>query len=192
IFIGVLALVTMRDSREAAVSAAAVETSAAFVDAWGHSDPTAYSYLTDDASVSIYPTIGADQLDAEMRLRQAMGWVYEVDGCRVITVYKFEDETRAVLCAVTHHSAWSDGLGVEPITTARVTLNVLGDRVRAAKLGFNRFQYDSEIKEWLTTNHPEDVDLMYQYPNDPTPSLSDEAIELWRRYTQEFVAENGG
>jgi hypothetical protein len=46
--------------------------------------------------------------------------------------------------------------------------------------------------EWLSTSHPEDFGRMYDpdygYPVPGYPILTPESIELWERYTDEFVA----
>lgn len=193
VLVGLLVGMSIRDVRVAAVSNAAAETATSFLEARQIWDAeTALGYLADDALVSIPPARSVDEIPMELAMRQAIGWIYEVDSCSVVEAHRLVDGTRRVLCSVTHHNDLSRALGVGPYTTARFTMDVNGGLITSVFLSVPLATYTEEALrpfwEWIVGTHPEDVEKMIS-EGSSTPVLTAESIDLWRRFIAEFVAE---
>ena len=194
--IGLLVLTSVREARVAAVSDAAAETATAFLEArqaWNAE--AAIDYLSEEAKVSIPPARSVEELPMELALLQTIGWIYEVDDCSVVEAHKFDDGTRRVLCSVTHHNDLSRALGVGPYTTTRFTMDVRDGLITSVILAVPMASYVNQTAapffDWLTENHPEDIEAMTRIGT-ITPALTVESIDLWKRYVAEFVAELHG
>lgn len=115
---------------------------------------------------------------------QAVGWRWELDEC----VETDPGPPSHVECSYTHHNAWMDALGDEPI--AQSYLFVIEDgRIAELSNTFGTFSAWSEFRNWVNANHPDDVSVMYTSRGGfDAPSYTTEALDLWRRYTEEFAA----
>ena len=193
VLIGLLVVTSVREAQFSAVSVSAAETATAFLEARQVWDAeAALSYLPEEAKVSIPPARSVEELPMELALLQALGWIYEVDDCSVVEAHKFDDGTRRVLCSVTHHNDLSRALGVGPYTTTRFTMDVRDGLITSVILAVPMASYVNQTAapffDWLTENHPEDIEAMTTLGT-ITPALTVESIDLWKRYVAEFVAE---
>jgi hypothetical protein len=167
-----------------------VTISEEFIEALGNWDHQAASSLVSDtADISISPTRNPEELEMGIAWMEATGWVFTTGGCTASTVT--EDGAQRVLCYLTHESAWSRALKLDPDTRSALTLQVASGTIVEAFLSFAPMSFPNDavrsFETWLGDNHPEYQEGMNLYAG--LPSLTPESIELWRRYTDEFVAE---
>ncbi len=172
----------------------AVVISEAFVEAHGNWNyQTAASLVSDTAVISINPALSPEELQMEMAWMQATGWVFTTTGCTV-TRGPTGDGTQRVLCYLTHENAWSRALNLDPDTRSSLTFEVASGQIVGAFLSSAPMSFRNDavrsFETWLGVQHPEDLGEMYRYAG--LPSLTLESIELWRRYTDEFVVEQSG
>lgn len=148
------------------------------------------SILSDGAEVSINPARSPDDIEMTMAWMKATGWTLTADRCTA-SDRGTKEGTQRVLCRLTQENAWSRVLGLPPDTRGALTLELAEDRVVGALLSFAHMSFKEDavnsFEAWLADHHPEDADRMYVY--EWLPSLSEESIDLWGRYTDEFVVE---
>lgn len=148
------------------------------------------SLVSESAEISINPARSPQNLEMAMVWMEATGWRLTADRCTA-SDRGSEEGTQRVLCRLTQENAWSRVLGLAPDTRSALTIEVTSGRIVKALHSFALMSFPNESRDtfenWLTDNHPEDEDLMYTLPY--LPALSSESIELWRRHTEEFVAE---
>ena len=102
-------------------------------------------------------------------------------------------ESNRVLCDVRVSNSWSTALGADLVD---LTLefevsdeNLITEIVRSAPRASYVAEVWDPVVDWLEGNHPEDVASMID--TEGTPITTPQAIELWARYTEEFVAAQG-
>lgn len=171
--------------------AESVSVSEEFIQAFNARDfELVASLVTDGAEVSINPARSPQELETTMAWMQATGWNLTARRCTA-SDRGAEEGTQRVLCLVTQENAWSRILGLAPDRRSAFTFEVAEGRIVGAFLSFAPMSFPNEsvisFEAWLNERHPEDEQFMYTY--DRLPSLSAESIELWSRYTDEFVAE---
>ncbi|MEE8376552.1 MAG: hypothetical protein V3S26_09555 [Acidimicrobiia bacterium] len=172
----------------------AVTISEAFLEARGNWDhQTAISLVSDKAAISITPARSTEDLEMEMAWLKATEWVFATTGCTV-TRGPAEDGTQRVLCYMTHENAWSRALKMDPDARSIFTLEVNAGQIVSAALSFAPMSFRNDavtgFETWLNEQHPDHLEELYRYAG--LPSLTLESIELWHRYTEEFVAEQDG
>ncbi len=172
----------------------AIAISEAFIEAHGNWDHQgASSLVSDTAAISINPARSPEDLEMEIAWMEATGWVFTTTGCSV-TRGLTGDGARRVLCYLTHENAWSRALELNPGTRSTLTFEVNATQIVGAFLSSAPMSFRNEavrsFETWLVEQHPEDREEMYRYAG--LPSLTLESIELWHRYTNEFVAEQDG
>ena len=147
------------------------------------------SMVSDTASISMNPVRSLDDLELGMAWLDATGWVFTTDGCSVSAVT--EEGAQRVLCHLAHENAWSRALSLPPDTRGALTAEVSSGAIVEASLSFAPMSFPNEavwtFAMWLRDTHPEDEELMYQYLG--LPALTPDSIDLWRRHTEGFVAE---
>lgn len=168
----------------------AVAISEEFIEALGKWDHQAASSLVrGTADISITPARSPEDLEMGIRWMAATESISTTDGCTASTVT--EDGVHRVLCYLTHENAWSRALKLEPDTRSALTLQVTSGQIVGVFLSFAPMSFPNDavrsFEHWLSDNHPEHQEAMYLYAG--LPALTPESIELWRRYTDEFVAE---
>jgi hypothetical protein len=169
----------------------AIAISEAFIDAHGNWDhQAARSLVSDTAAISINPARSPDDLEMEIAWMEATGWVFTTTGCSV-TRGLTDDGAQRVLCYLTHENAWSRALELNPDTRSTLTFEVNASQIVGAFLSSAPMSFRSDavrsFETWLGEKHPEDQEKMFRYAG--LPSLTHDSIELWHRYTNEFVAE---
>ena len=147
------------------------------------------SMVSDTAIISMNPVRSLDDLELGMAWLEATGWVFTTDGCSVSAVT--EGGIQRVLCHLAHENAWSQALGLPPDTRGALTAEVSSGEIVEASLSYAPMSFPNEavwtFAIWLRDTHPEDEELMYQYLG--LPALTPESVDLWRKHTEGFVAE---
>lgn len=169
----------------------AVTISEEFIEAYVNGNHGALtSLVSGTAEISITPARSPRDLEMSMAWMEAIGWVFTADRCTASTNLT-GDGTQRVLCHLTQETAWSRVLDLAPDTRSALTLEIASGRIVGAYLSFAPMSFPNDsvtrFEMWLSDNHPEDQRRMYRYAG--LPSLTPQSIELWRRYTDEFVAE---
>lgn len=172
----------------------AVTISEEFIEALVNgSHGTVMSLVSSTAEISLAPARSPGDLEMSMAWMEATGWVITADRCAA-SASVTGDGTQRVLCHLTQETAWSRVLDHAPDTRSALTLEIASEQIVGAYLSYAPMSFRNpsvtSFVTWLSDNHPEDERRMYRYPS--LPSLTSESIELWRRYTDEFVAEQSG
>jgi hypothetical protein len=151
---------------------------------------TLLGLLSDDAEVDIatyriedIPVIGEFWAASEMQLTPGE--------CRLRPA-PASGESRVARCEFTMTNAWAEALDVAAVDTD-ADIRIEGGEVTTALLRMpGRFmaQTFDRFTAWRDQAHPEAIEIMHEGRR--TASLSPEALELWREYTEEFVAEHSG
>ena len=171
--------------------AKALEVVNDFVAAFGASDADrAITYLADDADLSGLGANGIREfrlllsyLDA-VRYRQLHTSCVDM-GSSALETY--------VHCTFDFHSNGSDEIGRGPYSGTSIHFAVRDGEIVRASMHWELGKYGTQMwhpfKEWVSTNYPEDVAVMYEetYPGDY--ALTPESIRLWERHTREYVEE---
>lgn len=172
-----------------------VDIAQAFIEARnGHDGEAMTALLAPDALIegelvegdpSRYPLLA--------EFERAVGMQYQVDDCIETTAA----DTVRLLCIYLLESSWSQAVGLEPIPVNSFRFNIVDGRIQYLlnNLNFNALApVQSAFSDWLESNHPDEVERMFR-PDDvgvPRPVMTPEAIELFDRYTAEFVTEMSG
>lgn len=144
--------------------------------------------LSDDAFVDISPAHRAADLPLLGQFWNAIGTSVTFDTCE-LRGEPGPEASRLGVCDVTLENAWSRALGVDPVST-RAYIKVEGAEVTEAQLRFpERFQNETfrRFIDWRNEHHPGARAIMHN--PDGTARLSEASIELWGRYTDEFVSD---
>jgi hypothetical protein len=148
---------------------------------------------------------------------RAGGWTFEAGGCGRHGGYGEPGAPLDVVgCGFTFENDLTRALGMRPVPKG-LSFTMEAGRIKTAWFGgggdccHNMFGSPDPLRpdlpgggpdlsgavwdmfiEWLSTNHPEDFERMYDrdygYPVRGYPILDPESIKLWERYTDEFVA----
>ena len=177
----------------------------AFIEARWSDPDQALSYFTDEV---IAETSGTAE---RFRLEGAM---FEALGDKVVNVRCEQQDAStsdiSVRCAYDYHTFRSEELGRNPFKLAfssNYDVYVIRDRKIVSvtpplrvDMGWRAHfrQTWDEFRIWMSTQHPEDIALMYEgdastpvHPFDGNPSwrLSEESIALWEQYTLEYAVD---
>lgn len=149
---------------------------------------TLLGLLSDDAEVDIatvnritdVPVIGEFWAAVEMRLTPGE--------CHLVSA-PASSESRLAQCDFTLTNAWAEALDVEPVATLAEMRIEVGEVTHAVLRMPSRFmaQTFDRFTAWRNQTHPDAIEIMHQESG--LVSLAPEALELWREYTEEFVAE---
>jgi hypothetical protein len=179
----------------------AEETANGFVEAYGAFDAdAALSYLADDADISVLmrgPQEGRgleEDLSRNLSMLEAQGYVQLSDSCQSQGT---SWEGTYVRCAFAYHLLGSDRIGLGPFEGSTFKLTIQdGEVVRAsqdwANAEFSPQMWDP-FSEWITANHPDDVEVMYAdcacsgADGLAIPNLTGRSIRLWRLHVAEYV-----
>ena len=167
-------------------TAAAEEIARGFLEARIADPDRAMSYATDDI---IAQTSGTPE---DFRLEGAM---LEALGGKNLNVQCEHQDVSAsgisVRCTYDYHTFRSDELGRDPFTGAYDVYIVRDGKVVALGEGDdptdgNTFfqQTWASFRQWVETEHPDDVPVMYAGSG---WRLTEESIALWEQYTKEYA-----
>jgi hypothetical protein len=143
----------------------------AYWEAIAASDLDAAVALLDPSVVShlhVKPAGSASTLAELFDFYDAVGWEWEVEGCR-----RTETQRNVVECGVVERNAWSEVLGIAPMTTSyRVAVrdggvNRLSNREERCCPGLPEFYL------WVHEMYPDDAAVMWE---------SDPAAVMWESY----------
>ena len=173
----------------AAVAASPIHLADSFLAAWADFDADeATSYLSPEA---IAASGGLDDVRNELRWREAMGWQWLFEGCEEVAA----GTARTILrCPFSYHAVRSDELGFPPFegSSYRIVVGPEGQITSFTEnIEFERNRFSVEVfepfQEWVSTNHPDDVDVMYTDATGSEFGDTDESIALWETRTREYV-----
>jgi hypothetical protein len=110
-----------------------------------------------------------------------VGWEWSLESCA-------KGDAGAVECTAAASNAWSDALGVEPVTGTFVVS--IGDdgilTVNEQSVSFSS-QWSPMVFEvfqrWVRSNHPDDARVMFDLGVDVTPEI----LALYEVNTERFV-----
>ena len=171
--------------------AAAVEVARGFLDAENAYDADwALTYLSDDYIAAEFGTAEAYRL--ALSLSQAKGdWKVSID-C------ESQGESAAgiiIRCTYYNHTLGSEQIGRGPYSgnytdfTIRDGKIVAADRHDESMTNGASAQMWEPFADWIATEHPDDVAVMYQDASQAAPLLTEDSIRLWARRTPEYVAD---
>jgi hypothetical protein len=123
----------------------------------------------------------ASTIDGQFDWYETVGWEWTLDAC-------VENEGGGVECRAAAHNAWSDALGVEPVTGTFV-LTVGDDGISGIVDESDSFisQWSPMVFEvfanWVAANHPEDAEIMFDFSVDANQQI----LDLYEVNTERFV-----
>ena len=171
--------------------AKALEVAKVFVTAFGAFDADrAITYLADEAALSGLGANGIREFRLLLSYLEAIRYRQLHTSCSDMGSSALGTY---VHCTFDLHSNGSDEIGRGPYGGSTIQFTVRdGEIVRAStywEIGKYAPQMWHPFKEWVSTNYPEDVAVMYEetYPGDY--ALTPESIRLWERHTREYVEE---
>jgi hypothetical protein len=183
----------------------AIAVGEAFMQAWREGDGEAAAAMFSPEGT--FDGFGPAVFPALHDWFRAGGWTFGGGGCWASGGYPEGD---VVSCEFGYENDLTRALGMRPVPTG-LSFEIEAGRIETAWFGggggdlfFNIFgspdparqdlfgQVWDMFLEWTATNHPEDFGRMYDpdygYPVRGYPILDAASIELWERYTHEFVA----
>ncbi len=180
----------------------AMAVATTYLEVWLAGDlATSSGLIAGDNMRGFFNTTNYKEIGAEVAWWDAAGWINDLGECRL---FNPDPTATRVSCEVTTTTAVSRVTGVEPLVGEyMVTVRNIDGRTAVTDGELFRMEgtrFATEIWEpfenWIEANYPSDADTMY----DNTfvvefftkPMLTAESIELWRQYTEEFVAEHSG
>lgn len=140
---------------------------------------TVHPNLRDGDFVS--PPGRGDSIVSSLAWYEVVGWEWTFGSCRA-------DTDVVAICFATARNAWSDALGVEPVT-GEFRLRLIDGVIISVELWTDSFvsQWGPQVFEvfvrWVEANHPEEAAIMFS--ENP---IDDEILELYRVNTERFVA----
>lgn len=150
---------------------------------------TLLGLLSDDADVDIAAVNRIDDVPAIGEFWAASRMQLTPGECRLRPA-STSGERRLALCDFVLTHAWAEALD-EPAVDTVAEMRIEGGEVTYAVLQMpGRFQERTFYRfiAWRNERHPEAAEIMQdEYGR---VRLTPEAIELWRQYTEEFVAEH--
>lgn len=169
--------------------ATAVETAAAFVEAFGTLDAVeALSYLSADVVNSEFG--GLDGFHLDWQWRRAQGFKIMLDTCEELST---SSSGTSVQCTYDYHAIRSDELGLGPYSGSRFFFTVQDGKIvgMSNNLVFDANGFSNEVWEpfaaWVSQNHPDDVLVLYTDPNQTMQRIARDSIPLWKQRSSEYV-----
>jgi hypothetical protein len=167
---------------------AAEDIATRFFEAYSASDADlAISYLADRTVLSGYGLDGIREFRLLMRFREATGNKQILDSCEEAFSYAFGTVVR---CTWDFHGIRSDEIGLGPYSGSYDEITVLDGEVvdvfghiEIAKFGPQMWD---PFAEWVSTNYPEDVAVMYK-SDFSDYRLTPQSIRLWEQHSREYV-----
>ena len=155
--------------------------------AFVHNEDQAVSMLADDADVSGFGVDGTREFRLLMRFMGATGFNQLLDSCEEAFSYALGTVVR---CTYDYHAIRSEEIGRGPYSGSYTELTVrdgeivdVAGYIEISKLGPQMWE---PFADWVSTNHPEDVGVMYK-PNFADYRLTPESIRLWEQHSREYV-----
>ena len=159
-------------------------------------DPATADLLAPDAEVN-FLHVARDTYAAYFEWLQAIGATDTVVEC-------VEQEREAgadavqVRCDWEHQNAWAQTRGLGPYGGRTNLYTIEGGQITAIDMeSFDTSRYSAEVwtfwNVYVGQRSLDDARVMFTVANGfDNPDLSPESIELWREYTEQYLAENRG
>lgn len=174
------------------------EVAEGFLEAYAAFDSEeALTYLADDANISgLVTSLGAeglrgtpDELPMFISLLEAMGYEQRLSAC-IEEAGGSESETN-VRCSFAYQLLGSGPMGRVPFTGSHFDVAVRDGEIVSATVHWETERFSSQAWEpfaaWVSRVSPGDAALMYQDDALSAARLSDRAIDLWARRTDDYV-----
>lgn len=182
--VGVLAVILADDSQPVAAPATDLETAAAYVNAVGALDlDLADSYASEDVTVGAGED-GNEDLRGWAAYEEAVGGGFEATSC--------VDNGSNFTCPISYNNDWGRALEVGPFSFGPALINVTDGEVTFARLQC----CEGTSEYWEAAAYPFGDFLEANGYGEPEVadgvdwSQTEEGIESYRRWTEEFVAEH--
>ena len=171
------------------VTATAVETATAFLDAVAaHDVDRAASLLSDSALAELG---GLTNLGLQFEWDRATGFQMLVTSCEPSTASPAGVVT--VTCAYDFEGIRSDEVGLGPFVGSTYMFRVqdgeiisLSDNIEVEANSFSPEVWEP-FAAWVLENHPDDVTVMYNDSSQTDRRFTDESIRLWEQNSHEYV-----
>lgn len=159
-----------------------------FVEAYGAFDADrAITYLAGDGILSGVGLTGARELRLLLSFLEAQGYKQMLSPCEVTTTTA---SGTWVSCPYDFHAIRSDEIGRGPFRGSYWDITVRDGEIVRVGGHFEMREFSSQMwdpfAEWVSTNYPEDVKVMYE-SGFSDYRLSEKSIRLWGQHTREYV-----
>jgi hypothetical protein len=166
----------------------AVDVATDFYDAfYSSNEDQAVSMLADDADVSGWGLDGIREFRLLMRFQEATGFKKMLSSCEEAFSYS---RGTVVRCTWDFHAIRSDEIGLGPYSGSYDEVTIrdgeIVDVSSYIEIATFRRQMWKPFAEWVSTNYPEDVEVMYK-PDFSDYQLTPESIRLWEQHSREYV-----
>lgn len=173
--------------------AKALEVATDFVAAFGAYDADrAITYLADDADLSGLGAKGLREFRLLLSYLEAVRYTQLHTSC--LDVGNSALGTY-VHCTFDFHSNGSDEIGRGPYSGSSIHFTVRDGEIVRASIYWEIAKYASQMwdpfKEWVSTNYPEDIAVMYEETHTGDYALTPDSIRLWKQHTREYVEQVG-
>jgi hypothetical protein len=179
-------------------SSTAVAVATSFLQAYGAFDAdTALGYVADDGDIS--GLIGTDAVSEEKypdQFRLLVDWL-EAEGYKQIQgpceITGLPASGTALYCPFDYQAIRSDTIGRRPYHGSYFELTVRDGKIVDASLYWETVRFSPQVWEpfatWVSTNHPEDVAVMYEDATLSNYRLSTASVLLWEQRSREWAKE---
>jgi hypothetical protein len=132
-------------------------------------------------SEAVSPFGRAHTLEGQFDWYESVEWQWRLGEC-------VEGDAGSVECTATASNAWSEAMGVDPVTgTFVVQFGEDGITEVIDKDGSFEDQWVARVFEvfadWVSTNHPDDAEVMFDFEVDVNPEI----LNLYEVNTDRFV-----
>jgi hypothetical protein len=173
--------------------AKALEVAANFFAAYGAFDADrAITYLADDVDLSGIGAKGIREFRLLLSYLEAVEYRQLHISCLDVGSSALETY---VHCTYDFHSNGSDQIGRGPYSGTSIHFTVSEGKIVRASMYWELGKYASQMwypfKEWVSTNYPKDVAVMYDETSTGDYALTVESIRLWKQHTREYLEQVG-
>jgi hypothetical protein len=169
----------------------AVDVATDFFYAASFNEEPALGRLADDADLSGYDVDGTREFRSLMRFWEATGFKHILDSCVKTSSYALGTVVR---CTYDFHGIRSDEIGMGPYTGSYDEITVRDGQIVRVRSHLKIAKFSPQMwepfAEWVSTNYPADVAVMYK-SGFSDYRLTEESIRLWEQHTKEYVKEVG-
>jgi hypothetical protein len=175
----------------------AMEVATDFIQAFGALDADrTVAYLADDANVSsVIGWLGAQGDEGPLEefrllfsLLEAQGYTQTIDSCEEVGS---SDSVTTLRCTYDFHTFGSDEIGRGPFSGSSFDLIVRDGEIAHAVVTMEIEEFGPQMwdpfADWVATNHPEDVAVMYEDETQSLERVTEASIRLWGRHVRGYV-----
>ena len=167
----------------------ALEVAKKFFAAYGAFDADrAITYLADDVDLSGIGANGIREFRLLLSYLEAIEYRQLHTSCLDVGSSALETY---VHCTYDFHSNGSDQIGRGPYSGTSIHFTVRDGKIVRASMYWELGEYASQMwypfKEWVSTNYPQDIAVMYEETAIGDYALTKDSIRLWEQHTREYV-----